>query len=117
MIVKSETLHLITTGAIGQQQGYCDVVIDYSLPYKAALTQFTVKDITQNKVNDTVVVDNNSTPPAPQPVKKENPFNTNVKQFPINLEKSFVFNSNKGYTITFPSQNISFAGENTDTDL
>ncbi|PJA49223.1 MAG: hypothetical protein CO170_00180 [candidate division SR1 bacterium CG_4_9_14_3_um_filter_40_9] len=41
-----------------------------------------------------------------------------VKQFPINLEKALTFTSSRGgYSIIFPSSNISYDSSNTQTDL
>ena len=40
-----------------------------------------------------------------------------VKQFPINLEKTMTFTSNRGYAIIFPSSNIAYEATNVDEDL
>jgi len=42
---------------------------------------------------------------------------TSVKQFPINLEKTMTFTSNRGYSIIFPSMNIAYEAINVDEDL
>ncbi len=40
-----------------------------------------------------------------------------VKQFPINLEKALTFTSSRGYSIVFPSSNISYESINVDESL
>lgn len=40
-----------------------------------------------------------------------------VKQFPINLEKTLTFTSSRGYTIVFPSSNISYESIHVDENL
>ena len=42
---------------------------------------------------------------------------TSVKQFPINLEKALTFTSNRGYSIVFPSSNITYESLNVDESL
>ncbi len=42
---------------------------------------------------------------------------TSVKQFPINLEKTMTFTSNRWYAIVFPSMNIAYEALNIDEDL
>ncbi len=42
---------------------------------------------------------------------------TSVQQFPINLEKTITFKSNRGYSIVFPSMNIAYESLNVDEDL
>ena len=42
---------------------------------------------------------------------------TSVKQFPINLEKAITFTSSRGYSIVFPSSNITYESLNVDEDL
>lgn len=42
---------------------------------------------------------------------------TSVKQFPINLDKTITFNSSRGYSIIFPSSNISYESLNVDDTL
>lgn len=42
---------------------------------------------------------------------------SSVKQFPINLEKSITFTSNRGYSIVFPSSNITYESLNVDEGL
>lgn len=42
---------------------------------------------------------------------------TSVKQFPINLEKTMTFTSNRGYSIVFPSANITYESLNVDESL
>lgn len=42
---------------------------------------------------------------------------TDVPQFPINLEKSLKFTSRKWYSFTFPSSNIAYAAQNSQEDF
>lgn len=117
LYIKSASLHLDVSGMVGSQKATCDVVIDYAQPQKALLTQFDIQDTT-DETQDEEDPDTASQNEKPaEVVKRESPFDPNVEQFPINLEKPFVFNSNRDHSITFPSMNISFAGENVDTDL
>lgn len=64
------------------------------------------------------------TPEEPEDVSQQNqpliapsPFDIDVPQFAINLEKPFVFTSNRGHTISFPSQNIAFAQSEVTQDV
>jgi len=43
-------------------------------------------------------------------------FDTDIEQFPINLEKSYTFESRRWHTIIFPSKNISFGPADTIED-
>jgi hypothetical protein len=42
---------------------------------------------------------------------------TSVKQFPVSLEKTMTFTSNRGYSIVFPSMNIAYESLNVDAGL
>ena len=47
----------------------------------------------------------------------QNTIDTSVQQFPINLEKTMTFTSNRGYSIIFPSMNIAYEAINVDESL
>jgi hypothetical protein len=57
------------------------------------------------------------TTPTPTQTTTTLPVDSSVKQFPINLDKSMTFSSNRGYSIVFPSSNISYEAINVDDDL
>ncbi len=44
-------------------------------------------------------------------------WDSDVEQFPINLEKSLEFTSRRGHTIVFPSSNIAYAGKSVQNDF
>lgn len=107
LVLKSNVLHLVITGSVGSQIATCDLVIDYAQPQKALLTKFVVQttDVQAQEEWEQVKESVEET----QAVTAPSPFNIDVPQFAINLEKPFVFTSSRGHTISFPSQNIAFA--------
>ena len=112
--MKSNNIHLAITGSVGTQIANCDLVIDYSQPQKALLTKFVVQEAVQEpetKEETEEKIEQN------KPVLAPNPFDINVPQFAINLEKPFPFTSNRGHTVSFPSQNIAFAQSEVTEDV
>lgn len=96
---------------MGAQTANCELVIDYSQPQNALLTKFTVQDTNQQAQQTPEETEN------VQPVIAPSPFDIDVTQFTINLEKPFVFTSSRGHTISFPSQNIAFAQSSVTQDV
>jgi hypothetical protein len=114
MLLKNNSLHLAITGAVGPQVATCELVIDYAQPQRALLTKFAVQEVEQtSEVSEPT--QQQSTPT--QPVIAPSPFDINVPQFAINLERPFVFTSSRGHTISFPSQNIAFAQSEVTQDV
>jgi len=106
LLLKGNVIHLAITGSVGSQVANCDLVIDYSQPQSALLTKFVVQETeqAQEKPEEIPV----GSDPV-QPVIAPSPFDIDVPQFAINLEKPFPFTSSRGHTVSFPSQNIAFA--------
>jgi hypothetical protein len=44
-------------------------------------------------------------------------WDSDVEQFPINIEKALEFTSRRGHTIIFPSSNIAYAGRSVQEDF
>lgn len=113
LLLKNNSIHLAITGSVGSQVASCDLVIDYAQPQRALLTKFAVQEVEQ-----TPEISASGEESAPtQPVVAPNPFDIDVPQFAINLEKPFVFTSSRGHTISFPSQNIAFAQSEVTQDV
>jgi len=85
----------------------CKIVIDPSSPDLWIKLSFTYNI-------DKTTVTNNTTNQTSNSAWN---LNFNVKQFPINLEKTMDFKSSRWFTITFPSRNISYSSVNVDEDL
>ena len=66
-----------------------------------------------------------SSPPSPSPSSSSTSSTSStpsgldfsVKQFPISLDKTMIYVSSRGHTITFPSRSISYGGVSLDEDL
>lgn len=112
MALKSNSIHLIITGSVGSQIATCDLIVDYTQPQKALLTKFVVQE-TEQAQEASVEKESNQ----PQAVIAPSPFDIDVPQFAINLEKPFVFTSSRGHTVSFPSQNIAFAQSEVNQDV
>lgn len=114
LILKSNSIHLTITGSVGSQVANCDLVIDYAQPQRALLTSFTVQETEQTQQ---IQEEDTEQSEQTQPVIAPSPFDIDVPQFAINLEKPFVFTSSRGHTISFPSQNIAFAQSEVTQDV
>lgn len=84
----------------------CKVFIDPS--QAAGGTKLSYISNTTNPTPDSTTT--TTTPPVSN-------IDTSVKQFPINLEKTMTFTSNRGYSIIFPSMNIAYEAINVDESL
>ncbi len=84
----------------------CVVEVDPSLPHGAKLVSFSadVEDAEDDEEEDSDLSEENNEEDSDE--NSNDDFDTNVTQFPINLEKTREFPSSRGYTITFPSGNI-----------
>lgn len=101
----------------------CEVEIDPDLKGMAKLVSLEVEgelkeagdeDKTQllELINEEMSWDENDIE-----IVENNDWDSNVEQFPINLEKSLEFTSRRGHTIIFPSSNIAYAGKSIQKDF
>ncbi len=97
----------------------CEVKLDPTLKDMAELVDLKV-DGDLDKENDADTWD------ADSDVNEENDdieitenydWDSDVEQFPINLEKALEFTSRRGHTISFPSSNIAYAGKSMQKDF
>lgn len=80
----------------------CKVAIDPLSSFKASLQDLTLDQTTTTVANQWTVLK----------------WDPNVKQFPVNLEKTMEFvSSSRWYKIVFPSRNISFSSVNVEQDF
>lgn len=89
----------------------CKILLDPSLSNGWQKISFTTKT---TEITTTVV------PAVTNPLVNNaanSDLNFNVKQFPVNLEKSLEFKSTRWHTIKLPSPNLSYAGVDLDDDL
>jgi len=107
LTIRSSVLHLAVTWSVGTQQANCELIIDYIQPNNALMTQFVVQESEQQEEWNEDEEDTAEEEPV-DPIIRPTPFDSNVEQFSINLENPFVFTSNRGHRIKFPSQNIAF---------
>lgn len=98
---KGEQVYVNIQGTFGETNVDCVIEIDPSLPHGAKLVSFSADTDTDTAGTDNNLSDNNE-----DENNDEEDFDTNVPQFPINLEKTREFPSSRGYTVTFPSGNI-----------
>lgn len=84
----------------------CKIFIDPSLA--AGWTKISYVSSTPTTLDTTITT---TTSPS------GNDLDTSVKQFPINLDKTITFASNRGYSIIFPSSNIAYEALNVDETL
>lgn len=91
----------------------CKIFIDPSLPNLGQKISFEIIKIDNSSNNNL----NNQSDQNNNLNNQSININFNVKQFPINLEKTMEFQSNKWYKIIFPSRNISYSSVNVEEDL
>jgi hypothetical protein len=92
-------------------------LIDFSLPDKGKLLEFNVSnDSLTPPISESEVIPNSGTNDAVDTDKNEVEvivpleWNPNVEQFPLNVEKGLSYVSSRGgYTMKFPSANISYS--------
>lgn len=133
-IKKSNNKLLVIMEWTGEKQFQCETTLDLSNPNKFSLIDLKLQT---SWVNTTTWTTNepNQIPSLPeqQPISiqtwehntsttqattKESSYNPNVKQFPINPEKTLTYTSSRGqYTMSFPSMNIAYEAFNTDEDF
>lgn len=115
LMIESNKIILKVTGKVNSGNAECKIIVNPSLPtfgeklsfYYPELGTFTDEELTTMAATSTTTTDWNSLQAA-----------SDVKQFPINLEKALTYISSKwGYSVIFPSSNISYASYNVQTDL
>ncbi|EKD25598.1 MAG: hypothetical protein ACD_80C00012G0014 [uncultured bacterium (gcode 4)] len=89
----------------------CKVFIDPS--QAAGGTKLSYISNTPTVSGETGTITTSPTPTTPSTSN----IDTSVKQFPINLEKTMTFTSNRGYSVIFPSMNIAYESLSADEDL
>lgn len=95
----------------------CSVLIDFSLPNKGKLLEFSVSnDSLTPSTQDSEIVLSSGANDSLDTGKNEAEiivpleWNPNVEQFPLNIEKGLSYVSSRGwYTMKFPSANISYS--------
>lgn len=88
----------------------CKITLDLALPSLWTISSFVFKE-------DTMTWTISS--PVQQPSQEENDLvvDSSVAQFPINVDKSLVFTSSRGHSITFPSPKISYKSDSISDNL
>lgn len=94
----------------------CSVLVDFSLPNKGKLLEFTVSNEGLAPVVEPEVVVSSGSSESAVTGKNEvqviSPvvWDPNVEQFPLNIEKGLSYSSSRGgYVMKFPSANISYS--------
>lgn len=126
----------ITMEGKGEKTFTCEAMLDLSKPTKLKFLDLKVKETAQTAEPTETGSKNNEPTTSKSETKvepkKEEPTNTsketsnanklpttpNVKQFPVNLEKTMSLSSSRGeYTIVFPSPNIAYSIDSADEDF
>ena len=126
----------ITMEGKGEKTFTCEAMLDLSKPTKLKFLDLKVKETAQTAEPTETGSKNNETTTSKSETKveqkKEESTNTsketsnanklpttpNVKQFPVNLEKTMSLSSSRGeYTIVFPSPNIAYSIDSADEDF
>lgn len=108
-----DTNGLVVTmdGPTANGQAKCKVVVDPSQAAGGAKISYNA--ITQS-TGDTVSPSTTTTTSTSPAITS---LDTSVKQFPVSLDKTLTFSSSRGYSVTFPSKNLSYDSVAVDEDL
>lgn len=127
----AQGLEVIITGK-GEKNFSCQTIVDLSTPSQLVFQDVAIStnetNETQNQNSETSLVHEQTPETTSETKKPENTteiaktttsnINSDVKQFPINKEKSMTYNSSRWeYSITFPSSNISYSANGVDEDF
>lgn len=111
--LKQEWLVVTVSGDGKEKQMTCQILVDFSLPYKWELQSLTIGD--DVVVSEEEKTEENKSEEVDQEEKKDEwqisatVFDTNVPQFPIKEEGLAYKSARWGYTLKFPSSNISYS--------
>jgi len=111
--LKQEWLVVIVSGDGKEKQMTCQILVDFSLPYKWELQSLTIGD--DVVASDEENIEENKAEEVDQEEKKDEweisakIFDTNVPQFPIKEEWLVYKSARWGYVLKFPSSNISYS--------
>lgn len=91
----------------------CEVKLDLTLKNKARLINLEVVWEIEEEVQEDIDDDGEDSVEIVENYDRD----SDVEQFPINLEKALEFTSRRGHTIVFPSSNIAYAGKSVQEDF
>lgn len=110
--IKNNEIHLLLEWNDGAESKLsCELKIDPTLKNMAKLVELKV--IWDFKSEEEIKKDND----WDLDFSVSYDWNSDVTQFPINLEKSLKFTSRKWYSFVFPSSNISYVAQNSQEDF
>lgn len=104
--LQPQLIQATVTGSGSQGQSVqCLIDVDYRLPYKWTMNAFTVLNAAVPPTTEVAV-----TPPVSEtkPTKTVDVMKPSVSQFALKPEKWLIYTSSRGYTLKFPSPNISY---------
>ena len=114
--LKQEWLIVTVSGDGMEKQMTCQILVDFSLPSKWELQSLTIgDDVVVSEEPEEVKEEETKTEEVVQEEKKEEAeisakaFDINVPQFPIKEEWLVYKSARWGYTLQFPSSNISYS--------
>lgn len=111
--LKQEWLVVTVSGDGKEKQMMCQILVDFSLPYKWELQSLTIGD--DVIVSEEEKIEETKSEEVDQDEKKDEwqisatVFDTNVPQFPIKEEGLAYKSARWGYVLKFPSSNISYS--------
>ena len=111
--LKQEWLVVTVSGDGKEKQMTCQILVDFSLPYKWELQSLTIGD--DVVVSEEEKIEETKSEEVDQDEKKDEwqlsatVFDTNVPQFPIKEEGLAYKSARWGYVLKFPSSNISYS--------
>lgn len=109
--LKQEWLVVTVSWDWQQKQMTCQILVDFGLPAKWELQSLVLWSEVVSLTWDNILQENESNNPIEEvsSVLDNSKFDTNVVQFPIKEEWLKYSSSRWGYTLQFPSSNISYA--------
>lgn len=117
--LQSQAIQAIVVGSGNQNQSVqCTIDVDYRLPYKGTIRSFDIlsstspASVAQNTGN---LVKPNS--PDNKPTKTVDVLKSTIPQFALKIDKWLTYTSTRGYTLKFPSPNISYKTALQNNDL
>jgi len=110
LILEQSRLFVIFIGNWEKWTVECKLELDLSLPSWGTIKSFNYKeiDLSGSIQNETPLLDTTAKPTS---------MNTDIKQFPISLEKALVFTSGRWHSISFPSSKISYKSDSVSENL
>ena len=117
IVLKQEWLIVTVSGDGIEKQMTCQILVDFNMPLKWELQSLTIWDdvVISEENEEAKPEEENKNEEVEQPDKKDESqisataFDTNVPQFPIKEEWLQYKSARWGYTLKFPSSNISYS--------